>query len=501
MERFPLYLLLLLLPCLQASDCPDEWYDTGSPDLGCLFFGDKPKTWVEAHEACEDNIGHMAEAATLEQANEIYTLAKIIGDIRGVKRWWLGLTDIIKEGDWHWANSYESGSVQVSDFATIWTPNDAADNLDDCVVMKDGGTLSWADINCDKSATEDGGSTQDIQVLCQCVGEECSKPTPEPTQEPTPTPVTCDAGWIVNEGLGCIKPLAETADASTAAKAALACKTVNGGAADGFLVEPQDACKEAALKDFLKYPLSKDLWWIGLEWDGTAKQWAWTSGATYDETEADWGPGAGQFPELLNCVAIENRDGFRQWYNRPCSSDPTPLTGGGICVQDTAYKCVEAAGSTSPTAQGETTVTATATPTPGTGTTTEPRGCKHNPSEANGPCYLVKDDAKSFQEAESYCSSLGGHLASAHSASENIYIGSLLSASSRPYWWIGAQCGDGTACTSNDSWAWTDGSTWGDYENWVAGETSQKPCAFYERSSKNWRSWSCASTFPFVCKI
>ena len=158
MERFPLYLLLLLLPCLQASDCPDEWYDTGSPDLGCLFFGDKPKTWVEAHEACEDNIGHMAEATTLEQvlcvtnianspiwptnsqqillythhdtsskfqANEIYTLAKIIGDIRGkksklrffhqimmtivllmiiilieivagVKRWWLGLTDIIK---------------------------------------------------------------------------------------------------------------------------------------------------------------------------------------------------------------------------------------------------------------------------------------------------------------------------------------------------------------------------------------------------------------------
>ena len=72
-----------------------------------------------------------------------------------------------REGEWHWANSYESGSVQVllflllliimidsmmefvminlikkiyfkvSDFATIWTPNDKADNLDDCVLMKD----------------------------------------------------------------------------------------------------------------------------------------------------------------------------------------------------------------------------------------------------------------------------------------------------------------------------------------------------------------------------
>lgn len=88
---------------------------------------------------------------------------------------------------------------------------------------------------------------------------------------------------------------------------------------------------------------------------------------------------------------------------------------------------------------------------------------RHNPSEADGPCYLVKEEAKSFQEAESSCSALGGHLASSLSASrlpnpprahldpgENTYIGSLVSASGRPYWWIGAQCGGGTACTADD---------------------------------------------------
>ena len=42
---------------------------------------------------------------------------------------------------------------------------------------------------------------------------------------------------------------------------------------------------------------------------------------------------------------------------------------------------------------------------------------RHNPSETDGPCYLVKDEAKSFQEAEDFCSDLGGHLASAHLAS------------------------------------------------------------------------------------
>merc|ERR1719341_2833534 len=96
---------------------------------------------------------------------------------------------------------------------------------------------------------EAGGSTLEIQVLCQCVGEECTAPTPAPT---------CDAGWIANEGLGCIKPLAEDADTTTQSKAADACKALD---ADAVLAEPQDACKEAALIDFLKYPLSKDVWW------------------------------------------------------------------------------------------------------------------------------------------------------------------------------------------------------------------------------------------------
>jgi len=142
--------------------------------------------------------------------------------------------------------------------------------LDDCVLMKDdNGKLSWADIHCDNTTTTeaDGSTELEIEVLCQCVGEECTPPTPEPTLEPTTIAPTCDAGWIVNQGLGCIKPLAEGADTTTLAKAAEECAKVLGGTSDGVLVEPQDACKEAALIDFLKYPLSKDVWWIGLTYD------------------------------------------------------------------------------------------------------------------------------------------------------------------------------------------------------------------------------------------
>merc|ERR1711971_846998 len=266
-----------------------------NPGFG-FFFGEKAKTWIEAHELCEGGyIGHMAEATTIDQANELYAVAKGFGDVRGVKRWWLGLTDIIKEGDWHWAYSYENGSVQTSDFSTIWTPDVAVGNLNDCVVMKnDDSKLSWADIPChDTTTTGADGSTLDIQVLCQCVAEECTAtpPTPEPTDSPGPT---CETGWIVNEGLGCIKPLAEGVDASTAYKAAAECgKVLDGtGSTDGVLVEPHNACKQAALEDFLKYPLKKDLWWIGLKWSSGDNDWAWTSTTKYDDTTSDWGPGS-----------------------------------------------------------------------------------------------------------------------------------------------------------------------------------------------------------------
>ena len=32
--------------------------------------------------------------------------------------------------------------LKVSDFKTIWTPNNATDNLDDCVIMKDDGYVA-----------------------------------------------------------------------------------------------------------------------------------------------------------------------------------------------------------------------------------------------------------------------------------------------------------------------------------------------------------------------
>merc|ERR1719191_128400 len=79
------------------------------------------------------------------------------------------------------------------------------------------------------------------------------------------------------------------------------------------------------------------------------------------------------------------------------------------------------------------TSTTATTSTTSSGTTTKPSDCQYNPNEANSPCYLLDTNGKSFQEAEDYCVTLGGHLASSLSQSENSFLGQLFASSTGSY--------------------------------------------------------------------
>jgi len=134
-------------------------------------------------------------------------------------------------------------------------------------------------------------------------------------------------------------------------------------------------------------------------------------------------------------------------------------------------------------------------------TTTLPPGCMHNPSDENSPCYLLNNEALTFQEAEDYCVGLGGHLASSLSAGENNFLANLFVRSS--YWWIGARCGDGDPSHTCEGWAWTDGSSW-DYHPWNNANDEQpgtSSCAILMQQSQKWMKLGCSRTFPFACKI
>ena len=111
----------------------------------------------------------------------------------------------------------------------------------------------------------------------------------------------------------------------------------------------------------------------------------------------------------------------------------------------------------------------------------------------NGHYYWIFETGLSWDEAQAYCESLGGHLATITSAEEqqmlagmNVYDWNL---------WIGGY-------QNGESWEWITGESW-DYSNWMEGEPNCNDPAG-NNAAKLWpEQWDdCARTdgFAFICE-
>ena len=147
---------------------------------------------------------------------------------------------------------------------------------------------------------------------------------------------------------------------------------------------------------------------------------------------------------------------------------------------------------------------------------------RYNTNDENSPCYLLNTKLRTFEEAEAYCATFGGHLASAlseglsqhdhHPPPPPPWLPPLhppphhhrhhdfqmrITSSAVSSWGKGCRCGglglnvatrivrrmagfddggcDGIRYSLNlkhlnkFSWSWTDGNDWS-YENWKAGD-------------------------------
>ncbi|XP_051787822.1 lectin-like isoform X3 [Erpetoichthys calabaricus] len=115
-------------------------------------------------------------------------------------------------------------------------------------------------------------------------------------------------------------------------------------------------------------------------------------------------------------------------------------------------------------------------------------------------CYQYFPMRKAWIDAELYCISLGGNLASVHSSIANQFITSLIRSrdSSGPSSWLG-----GSNCVRTSSWLWTDGSQW-DFTNWnpfepnnVGGNEKCFNTNFMVQGG--WNDIDCSNQYPFVC--
>ncbi len=132
----------------------------------------------------------------------------------------------------------------------------------------------------------------------------------------------------------------------------------------------------------------------------------------------------------------------------------------------------------------------------------------------NGHIYELYDNALGWEEAQMFCSILGGHLVTISDQAENDHVLSMIG-DRQGYCWIGLHCTDGRY-----SWEWTDDTPFPDYTNWFddeygAADTNEDyammyPMSFGGRNPGEWdkcigstyySSYYCYYNSFFICEF
>ncbi|XP_071328859.1 galactose-specific lectin nattectin-like, partial [Trachinotus anak] len=114
-------------------------------------------------------------------------------------------------------------------------------------------------------------------------------------------------------------------------------------------------------------------------------------------------------------------------------------------------------------------------------------------------CFIHFFEAKSWISAERYCISIGGNLASVHSAEEHAFIRDMIHRGSGRYreTWI-----RGFDAVQEGVWMWSDGSRF-NYIRWAYGQPNNlggaEHCIQMNRRRNFWGDEHCSVTNPFVC--
>ncbi|XP_021238730.1 C-type lectin domain family 4 member G-like [Numida meleagris] len=116
-----------------CTRCPAGWQQFAKT---CYYFSTEKKSWVEARAACS-MLG--AQLAIVDSEMENKFLANHIMEIRV---FWLGLSDMHREGDWQWLD----GRALSLSFWRSGEPNNVGQHGEDCATVSSSGL--WNDATC-----------------------------------------------------------------------------------------------------------------------------------------------------------------------------------------------------------------------------------------------------------------------------------------------------------------------------------------------------------------
>ncbi|TKS82263.1 Collectin-12 Collectin placenta protein 1 [Collichthys lucidus] len=132
------------VPVPNCYECPDDkWLLVGDQ---CLLLETDRNGWLKSSKKCEEKGAHLAILTTTEQHEVVEKEGRMLSGFYTF--YWMGLTDIEKEGEWKWV---DNSTVKN----TRWKvgSSEPDNNLsggkegEDCAVV-DSHTQSWYDVPC-----------------------------------------------------------------------------------------------------------------------------------------------------------------------------------------------------------------------------------------------------------------------------------------------------------------------------------------------------------------
>ncbi|XP_028447983.1 galactose-specific lectin nattectin-like [Perca flavescens] len=124
--------------------------------------------------------------------------------------------------------------------------------------------------------------------------------------------------------------------------------------------------------------------------------------------------------------------------------------------------------------------------------------CPPDWTQFGSRCFNFNIGPKTWPDAETFCQTAGGNLASIHSDEEHGFIKNYIKQVTGTYRhsWIG-----GTDAIQEGTWLWSDGSKF-NYKSFYVGEPNN--CCGGENclvmnSGNNWNDLACTNQASFVC--
>uniref|UniRef100_A0AC34Q801 C-type lectin domain-containing protein n=1 Tax=Panagrolaimus sp. JU765 TaxID=591449 RepID=A0AC34Q801_9BILA len=134
-------------------------------------------------------------------------------------------------------------------------------------------------------------------------------------------------------------------------------------------------------------------------------------------------------------------------------------------------------------------------------TTPTTKQCPPNSFEsfASSQCYQVFNDTKYFMDAELFCMTLGGHLASIHNAFDNMMI------SGKARQLVGAEAvifTGGNNLETPDKWQWMDKTPMNYTDmDYPENDSTNRNCLMIYTVHGRWNYGDCYVPSPYVCQV